>query len=160
MKEKNSKYAEAKMLIRRPVAQVFEAFIDPLITKNFWFTKGSDKLEVNKRITWEWKMYDVSTIVDVKEIIHDKKILFEWGEPPTVVEFRFEQRSNDSTYVIISEWGYGLTGDELLSKIRDSSGGFTTVLDGLKAFLEHDIHLNLIADKFPDKVKDKAHAEL
>jgi len=57
--------------------------------------------------------------------------------------------------VIITEWGYEVTGDELLQKIKDSTGGFTTVLDGLKAFLEHDIKLNLIADKFPDKIKDK-----
>jgi len=28
-------------------------------------------------------------------------------------------------------------------------GGFTTVLDGAKAWLEHNIHLNLITDKYP-----------
>ncbi|MEX2594768.1 MAG: hypothetical protein WD426_18520 [Anditalea sp.] len=45
---------ETQMLIRRPVQVVFEAFIDPEITKNFWFTQGSDKLEVGKTLTWEW----------------------------------------------------------------------------------------------------------
>ena len=50
-----------------------------------------------------------------------------------MVEFKFEQPGNDSTYVIISEWGYEVKGDELLQKIKDSTGGFTTVLDGLKA---------------------------
>jgi len=39
-----------------------------------------------------------------------------------------------------------------LAVIKDSTGGFTTVLDGLKAFLEHNINLNLIADKFPKEV--------
>ncbi|SJN17484.1 hypothetical protein FM120_00535 [Sphingobacterium faecium PCAi_F2.5] len=34
----------------------------------------------------------------------------------------------------------------------DSTGGFTTVLDGCKAYLEHGIDLNLIADKFPKQV--------
>ncbi|MBC7990984.1 MAG: polyketide cyclase, partial [Luteimonas sp.] len=28
------------MLIRRPVAEVFEAFVDPAITSRFWFTRG------------------------------------------------------------------------------------------------------------------------
>ena len=67
MKEKDSKYTEAKMLIRRPAEQVFHAFIDPAITSNFWFTKGSNKLEVNKTVTWEWEMYNVSTTVDEKK---------------------------------------------------------------------------------------------
>ncbi len=29
------------MLIRKPVAEVFEAFVNPDITSKFWFTKGS-----------------------------------------------------------------------------------------------------------------------
>ena len=49
MKEEKQASTEAKMLIRKPVSQVFEAFIDPALTSNFWFTKGSDKLEVNKK---------------------------------------------------------------------------------------------------------------
>ena len=57
--------------------------------------------------------------------------------------------------MIITEWGYEVTGEELLQRVKDSTGGFTTVLDGLKAFLEHNINLNLIADKYPDKIKDK-----
>lgn len=30
--------AKTEMLIRRPVAEVFEAFIEPEITTKFWFT--------------------------------------------------------------------------------------------------------------------------
>jgi len=32
---------KAEMLIRKPVAEVFEAFINPEITSKFWFTRGS-----------------------------------------------------------------------------------------------------------------------
>ena len=144
--------AEAQMLIRRPVAEVFEAFIDPAVTKNFWFTKGSDKLQVNKKVTWEWEMYGLSTTVVAKEIIQNEKIVFEWGEPPKVVEFKFTALSGNSTYVTVSECGYEKTGDKLLTEIKGSTGGFTTVLDGLKAFLEFGINLNLIADKFPKEM--------
>ena len=155
MKEEKQASTEAKMLIRKPVSQVFEAFIDPALTSNFWFTKGSDKLEVNKKIIWEWEMYGVSATIDVKEIIPGKKISIEWDDPRIQVEFKFEKRGNHETYVIITESGYSMTGDELLAKIKDSTGGFTTVLDGLKAYMEHNINLNLIADKFPDNLRDK-----
>jgi uncharacterized protein YndB with AHSA1/START domain len=76
MTDKNLKCAEAQMLIRKPVAEVFEAFIDPSITKKFWFTKGSGRLEVNKKVNWEWEMYNVSTKVIAKEILPNEKILF------------------------------------------------------------------------------------
>lgn len=137
------------MLIRRPVEEVFEAFIDPEITKNFWFTKGTGRLEVNKKITWEWEMYQFSTPVMAREILPGKKISVGWGEPPTTVDFHFRRLTDGSTYVTINHYGFNQTGDELIRAIRDSTGGFTTVLDGLKAYLEHDIHLNLIGDKFP-----------
>ncbi|MBD0333144.1 MAG: SRPBCC family protein [Chitinophagaceae bacterium] len=140
------------MLIRKPVADVFEAFIDPSITKNFWFTKGSDRLEVGKTVTWEWEMYNVSTTVVVKEILRNKKITIDWGEPPTAVDIDFKTLSDGSTYVSIRHYGFNLIGDELVEAIKDSTGGFTTVLDGLKAFLEHNINLNLIADKFPKEI--------
>jgi len=152
MAEESQKYAGAQMLIRKPVSRVFEAFIDPALTKNFWFTKGSGKLEVNKKITWEWEMYNVSTTVVAKEIIKNKKIVIEWDEPPTTVEFDFKTLSDGTTFVSIKHYGFSKTGDELLEAIKDSTSGFTIVLDGLKAFLEHNINLNLISDKFPKEV--------
>jgi uncharacterized protein YndB with AHSA1/START domain len=145
----NPSTVEAQMLIRRPVQQVFQAFIDPAITTNFWFTKSSGKLNVCKTVTWEWEMYGVSINVLVKEIIPNKKISIDWGEPATAVDFEFTALSDDTTYVVIKNYGFNLTGDELIQAVKDSTGGFTTVVDGLKAYLEHGIKLNLIADKFP-----------
>jgi uncharacterized protein YndB with AHSA1/START domain len=146
------KCAEAQMLIRRQPSQVFEAFIDPAITKNFWFTKGSGRLEVGKKVTWEWEMYNVSTIAVAKEIQPYDKIIFDWSDPVRTVELKFQELGDGSTYVIARESGYHETGDELIAVIKDSTGGFTTVLDGLKAYLEHGINLNLIGDKFPNEV--------
>ena len=40
MAPNNSVFVEAQMLIRKPAEKVFEAFIDPGITTNFWFTKS------------------------------------------------------------------------------------------------------------------------
>jgi len=152
MTNKKTKCAEAQMLIRKSVEDVFEAFMNPAITRNFWFTKGSDRLEVDKEVTWTWEMYNVSTIVVAKEILIDQKIVFEWDDPAKTVEFNFKELDDNSTYVTITESGYKQTGDKLVEVIKDSTGAFTTVLDGLKAFLEHRINLNLIADKFPKEV--------
>ena len=149
---KNTPTVETQMLIRKPVSQVFQAFIDPAITTNFWFTKSSGKLEVGKTVTWEWEMYGVSGNVLVREIIPDRKISTEWGDPATNVDYEFTALTEDTTYVIIKNYGFSQTGDDLIQAIKDNTGGFTTVLDGLKAYLEHNIKLNLIADKYPKEL--------
>src|SRR5213592_4794422 len=66
------------MLIRKPVAEVFEAFVNPDITTQFWFTKSSGRLEAGKQVQWEWEMYDVSALVTAKAIEPDTRILIEW----------------------------------------------------------------------------------
>lgn len=144
---------KAQMLIRKPVEVVFEAFIDPSITSNFWFTHGSGRLEPGKTVFWEWEMYNVSTTVAVKEIIKNEKISIEWDQPPTTVDFEFKRLGDDRTYVTIKNYGFNNASEELPMLFNDLAGGFTTVLDGLKAYLEYGINLNLIADKYPEKAK-------
>jgi uncharacterized protein YndB with AHSA1/START domain len=142
----------AQMLIRKPASVVFEAFIDPEITRNFWFTKGSGKLEAGKTITWEWEMYGFSAPVQVEEIVPEKLIVIRWGDPATTIRFAFQELPGGTTYVVITNTGFTEEGDALLAAINDNAGGFTTVLDGAKAYLEHHINLNLIADKFPKEL--------
>src|SRR5712664_1224732 len=66
--------AKAEMLIRKPAAKVFEAFVDPEITRRFWFTKSTGRLETGKHIVWTWEMYDMSIEVEVKEVEPNKRI--------------------------------------------------------------------------------------
>ena len=150
--ENTTAIVEVQMRIRKPVSIVFNAMIDPAETVNFWFTKSSGKLEVAKTVTWEWEMYGISVTAYVKEIIQNERIVIAWGEPQTIVAFHFKALADGSTYVVVKHFGFDLTGDELIPAIKDSTGGFTTVLDGMKAYLEHGINLNLIADKFPKEV--------
>jgi len=144
------------MLIRRPVADVFEAFIDPDITTKFWFTKSSGRLEVGKQVHWDWEMYDISIPVTAKAIEPNKRILIEWPgySGPTTVEWTFEPQGDDTTFVNITESGFSGDGDELVKQVTDSTQGFTLVLAGLKAFLEHNIRLNLVADRFPKGIEE------
>jgi uncharacterized protein YndB with AHSA1/START domain len=44
------------MLIPRPAAEVFEAFVNPDITTQFWFTRSSGRLEPGKQVEWAWEM--------------------------------------------------------------------------------------------------------
>lgn len=139
------------MLIRKPVAQVFEALIDPAITSRFWFSKGSGRLEAGKHVRWDWEMYGVAAEVDVKAIEKNERILIEWNGPdnPSSVEWTFESRDEDRTFVTVKNWGFGGDAEKAVAEAIGSTGGFSFVLAGLKAFLEHGIELNLIVDHDP-----------
>jgi len=142
---------KAEMLIRKPVAEVFEAFVNPAITTKFWFTKSSGRLETGKQIQWDWEMYNASAQVTVKAIEHNKRILIEWsGYGTTTIEWLFYPQADDTTFVSITNAGFSGDGDEVVKNALDSMGGFTMVLCGLKALLEHNIILNLVADRFPE----------
>lgn len=143
-------FVQAQMLIRKPIQEVFEAFINPEITTNFWFTKSTGKLEEGKTITWEWEMYGAKSEVKVLQIIPNQLIKTEWGLFSNNVDYEFKEMEK-GTLVIIKSYGYSEKGDELLSVINENTGGFTTVLDGCKAYLEHGFNLRLIEDKFPQK---------
>ena len=146
--------AKTEMLIRRPVSEVFEAFIDPNVTTKFWFTKSSGRLETGKQIRWEWEMYNSSTDVNVKVIEPNKRILVEWMGygTPTTIEWIFTSRPDNTTFVSITNSGFQGSNEEIAQQAISSTEGFTFVLAGLKAFLEHNINLNLIADRFPNGV--------
>ena len=142
--------ASTAMLIRKPVSQVFEAIIDPAVTAHFWFTKGSDRLVVGKTVRWEWAMYDIAIDVTAKVIEPHKQIVMEWPgySGQTTVTWRFTEVP-DGTFVEVEETGWTGTGDDLLNYVREATGGFTWTLAGMKAYLEHGVELNLVADRFP-----------
>ncbi|HEX5050911.1 MAG TPA: SRPBCC family protein [Planctomycetota bacterium] len=142
--------ARTQMLIRKPAAVVFGAFVDPAVTTRFWFTKSSGRLAPGAQVRWQWEMYGASADVRVKEHEQDRRIVIEWGEPARAVEWVFEPRGPDATLVRISERGFRGTDDEVVAQALDSTAGFTFVLAGLKALLEHGVVLGLVADHHPD----------
>ena len=83
--------AKVEMLIRKPVAEVFEAFINPENTTKFWFTKSSGRIKAGKQVTWYWEMYNFFVQVKVREVDENKRILIDWKnyDPATTVEWIF-----------------------------------------------------------------------
>jgi uncharacterized protein YndB with AHSA1/START domain len=144
------------MLIRKPLMEVFEAFINPATTTRFWFTKSSGQLEVGKQVQWEWEMYDISIPVTAKDIKPNRRIVVEWPgySGPTTVEWMFVPQKDGTTFVSITEAGFTGDGDELVKQVTASTQGFTLVLAGLKALLEHNVRLNLVADRYPQGIEE------
>jgi uncharacterized protein YndB with AHSA1/START domain len=143
------------MLIRKPAAVVFDAFVDPRITTQFWFTKGSGRLEVGRTVQWDWEMYGISVPVTATTIEPGKRIVIDWPGygGRTSVEWLFEEQSDGTTFVRITESGFAGDGDAVVKQVTGSTQGFSLVLAGAKALLEHGIRLNLVADRFPKGIE-------
>ena len=148
----NRPIAKAEMLIRRPVAEAFEAFVDPAITSKFWFSNGSGRLEAGNEITWDWEMYNFSVPVKVKEVEQNARIVVEWLAygAPTSIEWVFTARPDGTTFVSVTNSGFTGSDAEVVQHALDATEGFAFVLAGAKAYLEHKIQLNVVPDRFPD----------
>ena len=117
--------ASAGMLIRRPVSEVFEAFVDPATTARFWFSDGSGRLEPDARLRWNWAMYGAGTDVVVKAMEPGRRILIDWDvdSEPTEVEWTFAARGEE-TWVEVFNRGFPGAPEEQVVKALDSTGGF------------------------------------
>ena len=65
------------------------------------------------------------------------------------VEWRFTPHGESATFVSVTDSGFQGNDDEIVRQALESTGGFTWLLAGLKAYLEHGIKLNLVADAHP-----------
>ena len=118
--------ARAEMLVRKPVAEVFEAFVEPAITSRFWFTRGSARLQAAREIQWDWEMYKLSVQVTVKALERNRRILIEWSAygSPTTVEWVFTSRPDETTFVSITSAGFSGDADAVARQAITATEGF------------------------------------
>jgi uncharacterized protein YndB with AHSA1/START domain len=128
--------AKTGMLVRRPVAQVFEAIVNPAVTSKFWFSQGSGRLDQGRPVTWTWESHNVSIEVTPKIVEPNKRVQIEWPgyTGQTVVEWSVEALPDNTTFVRVSESGWIDDADKLVRYVADSTHGFTLLLAGLKAW--------------------------
>jgi uncharacterized protein YndB with AHSA1/START domain len=139
---------KAGMLIRKPPTEVFQAFVDPAVTSKFWFSKASGKLEAGQRVRWDWEMYGVHDEIAVKAVEPPTRVVFDWSFPNSnTVEYVFTPHQHGTMVEITNS---GFQGEDVIAQALDSAQGFNIVLCAAKAWLEHGIALNAIADKAPD----------
>jgi uncharacterized protein YndB with AHSA1/START domain len=141
--------ARTEMLVRRPVSEVFEAFVEPDLLAKFWLFKSSGRLVQGARVRWDFIVHGAWTDVEVTELKRNERIVIRWSEGETVV-FDFVARGAHQTFVKIENSGFSGSDAETVDKALDGTCGFTIVLCELKAVLEHGRALGFGPDKFPD----------
>jgi hypothetical protein len=68
----------------------------------------------------------------------------------TTIEWVLTARPDNTTIVTVTNYGFHGDYAAQVAAALNSTEGFTNVLAGMKAYLEHNIQLNLVRDRFPD----------
>lgn len=142
---------EVTARIDRPVAEVFEAVVNPE-KLSAYFTTGGAKGRIETGATVHWDFHDFPGVfpVNVVEVEKDRRIVLEWqadgsdkekeGPYNSTVIMRFEPTDDGSTLVSIAEEGWRETPTGLKASYGNCQG-WTQMQCALKAYLEHGINL-------------------
>ncbi|MBT8077348.1 MAG: SRPBCC domain-containing protein [Gammaproteobacteria bacterium] len=142
--------AIARIRIRRPPQDVFAAFADPEKMSQYWFTRRDDGLEPGESVSWFVGSEPDAFAIDVrvKELDRPHRIRIDWGADGkySQVIWTFEPTEDGHTILSVQETGFTGSRDEVLARALDSTGGFNQVVVAAKAFIEHGVALNVVAD--------------
>ena len=143
------------MHVSRPVAEVFEAVVDPGQLSQYFTTGGAEgRLESGSTVTWDFHDFPGAFPVEVEEVVPNEKIVLHWeanvpdaDKYSTTVTMSFKPVDGDTrTLVEIEEHGWR----DDAAGVKASYGncmGWSQMLAALKAWKEYGINLRSEAYK-------------
>lgn len=141
--------------IGKPVAEVFDAVVNPKKLSGYFTTLGgaSAPLVAGTTVTW-WK----TVPVEVDEVVENKRIVLRWDGAAakgaraykTKIEMDFEQLDDGGTFVTIAESGWA-EGEVGRKSSYANCEGWSQMLSCMKAYVEYGI--NLREGFYPSEMK-------
>jgi uncharacterized protein YndB with AHSA1/START domain len=135
---------QVQLKILKPVAEVFEAVVNPKKLTGYFTKTASGPLVEGMTVQWSFVEDPTDTPVKVRQVIKNDRIVFEWpsaeGGYDTRVEMVFKPLDGQATMVQISESGWRGTPKGIESSYGNCSG-WMHMACCLKAYVEHGINL-------------------
>ncbi|MDP1745066.1 MAG: SRPBCC domain-containing protein [Bacteroidota bacterium] len=133
---------KVKDTVLKPVAEVFNAVIDPEKLSGFFVSRASGPIKAGETTIWYFDDFGVESSVIVKAVKENELITFEWAASGVTarVDIVFKAIDPNSTSVTITEksFPFDKTG---VSKALGQTQGWTDFLCSLKAYLYCGINL-------------------
>lgn len=137
--------------IAKPVEEVFEAVVDPARLSGYFTTGGAKgRLAVGAEVTWDFHDFPGAFPVHVIDLAPNEKIVLQWesadgasdeaGSYNTTVTMTFKPLEDGRTLVSIHETGWRDTEAGQKASYNNCEG-WTGMLVGMKAYLEHGINV-------------------
>jgi len=132
--------------IARPVADVFEAVVDPDRLSQYFTTGGAQgRLEKGATVTWDFADFPGAFPVEVVDVVENSLIVLHWASNDgsgrqTEVTMRFTDCGEGVTLVEIGEAGWQET-QQGLDASYGNCMGWSQVICALKMWIEHGIRM-------------------
>ncbi len=137
--------ARAEILIRRPVEEVFAAFVEPATLTKYWLAAASKPLDLGETVRWDFMVPGAFVDCEVVLFQPPRALEIKWSDGTTVVwTFR---ASAEGTVVHVQHEGFTGGTEAIATAMVESTQGFTIVLCDLKTLLESGKSANLVRDK-------------
>ena len=137
--------AKAKMLIRCPALEAFDAFVQPDRITRFWLKGTSGPLAQGAQVEWQFMVPGATERVNVTAFIQPNRIAFAWADSRLGVDIRFVEIQSGTTVVSVEVRGF--EGADGTDQVVNATEGFSIVLCDLKVLLESGRSANLVKDK-------------
>jgi uncharacterized protein YndB with AHSA1/START domain len=136
--------AHVELLIRSPVAVVFDAFVQPRWLKKFWLKRASARLSAGATVEWAFKVPGATETVHVTDFWPGERLSFVWSDGKAV-RITFRPHGNASTVVDVQVTGF--KGRQQAAEAVSATEGFAVVLCDLKCLLETGRSGGMVRDK-------------
>jgi uncharacterized protein YndB with AHSA1/START domain len=136
---------QVQLKIRKPVAEVFDAVVDPKKLAGYFVKEASGPMVAGQTVMWSFPEFEGSFPVEVDEVVADERIVLRWdadaGRGKTRIEMVFKPMEDPAnTMVQISESGW--VNDEAgLKASHGNAAGWMHMMMGLKGSLEYGVNL-------------------
>src|SRR5690606_19124592 len=109
--------------IARPVAEVFEAIVDPAKMAQYFISRGSARLAPGADVEWEWADVSAKLSIHVGQFSQDSTIGFAWSATglPTKVTIMLTP-DGDGTKLVITEAPFALTEERAAHAVQQTQG--------------------------------------
>ena len=129
--------------IRRPAAEVFNAFVDPDVITRFWLDKTSGPLKAGAVVEWQFMVPGAKDTVTVLDFQRDRRLVLQWSDGSTVT-LDFAAHADGSTVLSIETSAFK---PEDAGQVVPTTEGYCIVMCDLKTLLESGRSANLVKDK-------------
>ncbi|MBP6546907.1 MAG: SRPBCC domain-containing protein [Phenylobacterium sp.] len=134
---------QVQLKIRKPVAEVFDAVVNPAKLTGYFLQTSSGPLAQGATVSWKFAEVEEPFDVVVSQVVENEAITFDWPSEDggsTRVWMVFLPMDADNTMVQIREGGWPDTpqGDKAS---HGNAGGWMHMLACLKGYLEYGINL-------------------
>ncbi|MBN9681395.1 MULTISPECIES: SRPBCC domain-containing protein [unclassified Corallococcus] len=134
---------QVQLKIRKPVAQVFEAVVNPAKLSGYFVKTSSGPLAAGTTVKWSFAEAPGEFDVIAREVTANERIVFEWPTDDgydTRVEMSFVPLDAGNTMVKISESGWR-PDEKGITASYGNAGGWMHMMLCLKGYLEYGINL-------------------